>query len=688
MERIIGGIKQKYPFPVCKTHRLLWPCFEFIAYVDGLDNYEKNILDEIFLKLAKIGVTCDEEIGECTALETDTISFMQSRLQQKGLLDEAYHITEEGEKVIEKLAEKRSIPVYVYVDALTGRIVPHITPTSWKKDDEFNYESPHFTKDEKSGALLFSFRSLSASTGTERDEVEDALVLSYYEQYEQHEQRVQRNMAPSGNDVTAMLHRLYPNKEGLYARVDPNQDTSTNLCWIMLDLLLPEGDTQHWVCTDGFGSISTFFSVDPIKVSAEVAYITNLRSDLKNETNAVDGHSAQANSLSPYNKIVEKYKAAGRCFLEMKKKPKSPDEEKEWIDSRNNAFLYTEQLAEWTLSCMLTSKDYEIEARQQLDIFKDYQPNHIAATATNSAKDCGFDFCAKNRLVRGYRQVEASFRGDPVLVAILDLALCTFRGEPWFKKFAQEHRDFISRLLQLNDERNDSFHSGEAKMSLEFLESMREDIRKLLLDGLGVKLEDDGKISFAHINAKRAARLMAISRMEMDLGFALSHILDPKLIQFYIKMESRSPKEGQVENDVVLNMYQVLERVFVLANERLDDSLKNSLWNEKAKSAGFKIDEGDCDALFTTRPQLIAQAMKRGKSSMNAACIVFFTLAEKPLLLDIKSIWPTMLADISYIVWLRGHGEIPREIDKQRVWGIKANIKKIIKFLAQQGYLA
>lgn len=679
MERIIGGIKQKYPFPVCKTHRLLWPCFEFIAYVDGLDNYEKNILDEVFLKLAKIGVTSDEEIAECTALETDTISFMQSRLQQKGLLNEAYHITEEGEKVIEKLAEKRSIPVYVYVDALTGRIVPHITPTSRKKDDEFNYESPRFPKDEKSGALLFSFRSLSASTGTESDEVENALKLSYYEQI---------NRAPSGKDVTAMLHRLYPNKEGLYARVDPNQDTSTNLCWIMLDLLLPEGDTQHWVCTDGFGSISTFFSVDPIKASAEVAYITNLRSELKNETNAVDGLLIQANSSSPYNKIVEKYKAAGRCFLEMKKKPKSPDEEKEWTRSRNNAFLYTEQLAEWTLSCILTSKDYEIEARQQLDILKDYQPNHIASTATNSAKDCGFDFCAKNRLVKGYGQIEASFRGEPVLVAILDLALCTFRSKPWFKKFAQEHRDFISRLLQLNDERNDSFHSGEAKMSLEFLESMRENIRKLLLDGLGVKLEDDGKISFAQINAKRAARLMAISRMEIDLGFALSHILDPKLIQFYIEMESRSPKEGQVENDVVLNMYQVLERVFVLANERLDDSLQNSLWNEKAKSAGFKIDEIDCCALFTTRPQLIALAMRRGKSSMNAAYIAFFTLAEKSLLLDIKRIWPTMPADISYIAWLRGHGEIPQEIDKQRVWGIKANIKKIIKFLAQQGYLA
>ena len=61
MERIIGGIRQKFPFPICKTHKLLWPCFEFIAYVDGLDNYEKNILDEIFLKLAQAGVTSDEE---------------------------------------------------------------------------------------------------------------------------------------------------------------------------------------------------------------------------------------------------------------------------------------------------------------------------------------------------------------------------------------------------------------------------------------------------------------------------------------------------------------------------------------------------------------------------------------------------------------------------------------------------
>lgn len=681
MERIIGGIKQQYPFPVCKMRKLLWPCYEFIAYVDGLDNYEKNILDEVFLKLAQIGVTSDEEIAECTALKTDTISFMQSRLQQKGLLDVAYHITEEGEKVIEKLGEKRSTPVYVYVDALTGRIVPHITPTSQKKDDDFNYESPYFFKDEKSGASLFSFRSLSASTGTESDEVEIALKLSYDEQFD---------MAPSDKDVTAMLHRLFPSKDSLHARVAPKQDTLTNLCWIMLDLLLPEGDTQHWVCTDGFGSISAFFSVDPIKRPAEVNYITNLRDDLKNETNAVDSYSAQVNSPQNFKKVVEKNNAAGKCFLEMKKKPHSPDEEKEWKTSRNNAVLYTDQLAEWVLYCMLTSKDYENEARRQLDIFRHRQPKHIAITATNSAKNCGFefDFGEKSRLVRGYGQIEASFRSAPTLVAILDLALCTFRGKLWFKKFAQEHRDFISRLLQLNDERNDSFHSAKSNMGLEFLERMRKDIHKLMFDGLGVKIKDDGKISFAQINAKRNAHLSAISQVEWDLGFALCRTLDATLIQFYIEMESHFPTEGQMENEVVLNMYQVLERVFVLANERLDDSLQNSLWEEKVKSAGFKIDNGDCDALFKTKTQLIAKARRRKKSSMNAACIAFFTLAEKTLLLDLKRIWPKMPADISYIAWLRGHGEIPKKIDKQRVGDIKTNIKEIIKFLARQGYLA
>lgn len=683
MERIIGGIKQKFPFPICKTHKLLWPCFEFIAYVDGLDNYEKNILDEVFLRLAQIGVTSDEEITECTALETDTISFMRSRLQQKTWLDEAYHITEEGEKVIEKFGEKRSIPVYVYVDAISGRIVPHVTFTSRKKEDTFDYESPYFSKDDKSGASLFSFRSLSASTGTESEESEIALMLRCDERL---------NIAPDSKDVTAMLHRLYPHKDGLHARVESRQnksrkDDSANFCWILLDLLLPEGDVQNWVCTDGFGALSTFFSVEHIGSGAESVYISNLRTDLKNKTNAVGGPLAYVNSSQNFNEVVEKNSAIGSCFLELKHEPTSPDEEKEWKSSRINAILYTDQLAEWALYCMLTCADYETKARQQLEILEKRKPPLIADTAMRCAQDSGFDFCERGRLKRDYAQIRASFVNAPALVAILDLALCTFRGEPWFKNFAQGHRDFISRLLLLNDERNESFHSAEVSVDLKFLERMRKDIHDLLYDGLGLKFKDDGKISFAQINAKRNARLSAISQMEKDLGFALYYALEATLKQFYIEMECRSPEMSQVENEVVLNMYQVLERVFVLSNVRLDDSLQNSSWRAKAKSAGFVIDEDDCSALVHTKPEFIAMARKREKSSMNAACIAFFTLAEHNLLRQLKALWPEMPADISYITQLRGHGEIPREIDVPRVWGIKGNIRKIIKFLAGQGYL-
>lgn len=683
MERIIGGIRQKFPFPICKTHKLLWPCFEFIAYVDGLDNYEKNILDEIFLKLAQAGVTSDEEITECTALQPDTISFMRSCLQQKGLLDEAYHVTEEGEKVIEKFSEKRSIPVYVYVDALTGRIVPHITPTSKKKDDAFDYESPYFSKDEKSGASLFSFKSLSASTGTESEESEIALMLRYDERL---------NIAPTSEKVTAMLHRLYPYKDGLHARVESRQgqsrkDDSANFCWILLDLLLPEGDVQNWICTDGFGSLSTFFSVEHIGNGAETAYISDLRMDLQNKTNAVGGPSVYVNPSQNFNMIVEKNNAIGSCFLELKHEPTSPDEESEWKSSKRNAILYTDQLAEWALYCMLTSVDYETKARQQLKILEKRQAHLIAGTAMRCAQESGFDFCERGRLKRDYRQIRASFENTPALVAILDLALCTFRGEPWFKNFAQGHRDFISRLLLLNDERNDSFHSAEVSIDLKFLERMRKDIHELLFDGLGVKFKDDGKVSFAKINAKRNARLSAISQMEKDLGFVLYHKLEATLKQFYTEMECCSPEISQVENEVVLNMYQVLERVFVLTNACLDDSLQNSSWCDKAKSAGFVIDEADCGALIHTKPEFIAMARKREKSSMNAACIAFFTLAERELLRQLKTLWQKMPADISYITQLRGHGEIPREIDIPRVWGIKGNIREIIKFLAGQGYL-
>ena len=79
--------------------------------------------------------------------------------------------------------------------------------------------------------------------------------------------------------------------------------------------------------------------------------------------------------------------------------------------------------------------------------------------------------------------------------------------------------------------------------------------------------------------------------------------------------------------------------------------------------------------------------MERKPSSMNAACIAFFTLSDVNLLREISTKWRKMLADVSYIVYKRGHGEIPSEIDTSRVLEIKKHIIELIHFFAGNGFL-
>ncbi len=196
-------------------------------------------------------------------------------------------------------------------------------------------------------------------------------------------------------------------------------------------------------------------------------------------------------------------------------------------------------------------------------------------------------------------------------------------------------------------------------------------------------------MSFAERHEFQNERISAIARMEDALGFTLCHILDNTLLGFFTDMERRSPDKEHLNNAVILDMYRILESVFVQVNEGLGDENKKSDWREKARSAGFVLDGGaECKALLSTNEDRIQIALERKPSSMNAACIAFLTLSDIKLLKELKNKWRTLPADVSYIVRLRGHGEIPDSIDEARVWEIKAHITDLICFFAEKGFLS
>lgn len=683
MEKIIGGKEINNSFPVRIQHKLLWPCYEFIAQGEGLISSGKNIIEEVVLKLAEINVTDTKEIASCTGLEEDLVSFIQSRLEQRECLDSCCRITETGKQKLGEFSKTQSQEIHVYVDAVSGGIIPYYSTV----DSENRFEYSH-GKEEKdtSGNVFFNYKAFS-SAGTETDEGQIAYKLHYDEKF---------NNVPDSDEVTAMLHKLFPKKDGVFVRIDESQSTKKNLRWFLIDVMQPEGSSRDWVFTDGFGNLTSFFSVQSIQNEDDKNFISSLRNKLQIQTNAQEKSVSQVEKQYP--KLKEKLASAQKCMNELRMVVDSPDKEENLLSAMNDSLLFLTQLTEWVLFYILHSGQTEYVARGVLSELKRFSENKasgyiIAGIASKSAIQIGFE-CGreeKKSLSQKYGKLWYSFNKVPSLFPLVIIFLLAFKEEQWLKVFAKEHMDFLSVLTNLNISRNQSFHSGSVSDSKTFIESIErtyQTILALMKIRLGLKIDEGQQLCFAEKVRLQNERDQAITSMEQALGFTLCRTLDSNLIRFVTDMERRGSRPDSLNNAIILDQYKILEHLFVSVNECLGDDYINSNWKEKVRDAGFELSgTEEFKAILGTNEDRINSALNRNPSSMNAACIAFFTLADVNFLRGISAKWNKMISDVSYIVHKRGHGEIPLKIDAARVLGIKEQIIVLIHYFAKNGFL-
>ena len=494
-----------------------------------------------------------------------------------------------------------------------------------------------------------------------------------------------------------MLHKLYPGKDGVYARVEEKQNTSKNLRWILMDVFQPEGSSRDWVFTDGFGKVTSFFSVQRIKNDVDKKYIVSLRESVQVRTNA-NNSSSVSKSVERYSKLKEKLVPVQKCMKELNSFVDSPDKEDKLRSAMVDSVVYLIQLVEWVLFYILHKNSNEYCAKAVLDnnrrMFNSKAFSHIiGSSAFKSAQNLGFDvglnekkaFCQKNG------KLWNAFEKTPKLLPLLDLLLISLDQESWLKEFASENPDFLCILVDLNEKRNQGMHEGFVGKIEDFPAYVEEAYKEILLlmeKGLNVKVKESSEFSFEEKIALQNERDEAISRMEDALGFSLCHTLNAGLISFIIDMERRGTNAENLNNAIILDQYRILEYLFKSVNECLGDELKNSGWKEKVKRAGFVIpEENEFKTLLKTKEDKISAALNRKNASMNAACIAFCTLADAELLRGISAQWREMLSDICYIAYKRSHGEIPDSIDGKRTLDIKRRIVDLIHYFAENGFL-
>ncbi len=100
-----------------------------------------NVFEETVLKITEIESGDTETIAQLTCLEKELVAFIQSRLNQLGLLNDRYELSQQGQALLNEWQNKSDgdleyTVATVFVDLLYGKLLPYVSTKqlSYKKN--------------------------------------------------------------------------------------------------------------------------------------------------------------------------------------------------------------------------------------------------------------------------------------------------------------------------------------------------------------------------------------------------------------------------------------------------------------------------------------------------------------------------------------------------------------------------
>lgn len=119
---------------------VLWPCHAFNISIPQKKKSGLNVFEETVLKMTEIESGDTEKIALLTCLEKELVAFIQNRLNQLGLLNDRYELSEHGQELLNEWQNKSDgnleyTVATVFVDLLSGKLIPYVSTEqlSYKK---------------------------------------------------------------------------------------------------------------------------------------------------------------------------------------------------------------------------------------------------------------------------------------------------------------------------------------------------------------------------------------------------------------------------------------------------------------------------------------------------------------------------------------------------------------------------
>lgn len=680
---------------IAARQSVLWPCHAFNISIRQKKKSSLNVFEETVLRITEIESGDTEKIALLTCLEKELVAFIQNRLNQLGLLNDRYELSEHGQELLNEWQNKSDgnleyTVATVFVDLLSGKLLPYVSTEqlSYKKISRIGDNGfINFLINPTNEKSMVSARQISPAKDSFWKAVPDSndiirAIREFKKKYKRHallNQGVDQCPPP------------VPMAEAVTVNDNPE------LVYLHCEALMQIGNSDLLV-TDGcgFGFSESFANY---LISQDWRWVTDLKQQgVVDKIGNVEGSENQPLKKSfKYREISKRIVRSKSALGKIKNlKVNSTYYENDYRQEIENGIKNLYAALEWSLRQVVVENP--IPEWEQVFYSGNFRDN--GKLLIGFAKKVGFTLNEKNQCLLqvksgAIRQIE---NGKVELQPLLALAMAgaNSNANHPLHRLAKNQSGFLNFALMLKKYRDPIEHGSTEKINIdkEILEELLKSTVSAIVSLVhGVADDLSETINTIIVEDINQERLKAIIEIEKSLGTAFVSSLNGDMKEQLIRSEIMLAKYTEEKTIEIIKCYASVMQLFLFdaVNDRrveIDSTSETAV--EKIVQSGFYSVKGEVPKNITTVSLNNIRCATQGYSTtLGAQLLAVFLLGTENELIELRKKDQKIIDFVACLINLRGHGNkkvsdfSKEEIESVKDHSIRNNVLKAIKIITE-----
>ncbi|EOX4213794.1 hypothetical protein ACPF3W_001020 [Vibrio cholerae] len=677
---------------IAARQSVLWPCHAFNISIPQKRKSGLNVFEETVLKITEIESGDTEKIALLTCLEKELVAFIQNRLNQLGLLNDRYELSEHGQELLNERQNKSDgnleyTVATVFVDLLSGKLLPYVST------DQLSYKKISRIAD--NGFIDFLINPTNEKSRVSARQIRPAKDSFW-------------KAVPDSNDIIRAIrefkkkykrHALlnqgvdqYPPPVPMAEAISINENPE--LVYLHCDAFIQVGNFDLLV-TDGFGfGFSESFA--NYLTSQNFDWVTQLK-----QKGVVDKIGNADGSANQPSRKSFKYAEISRCIVRSKSalgKIKNLEVNSTYYESNyrqeiENGIKNLYAALEWSLRQVVAENP--VSEWEQIFSVSNYRDNE--KLLAGFASKVGFVVNDKNQSLLQVKSgaIQQIDRGKVELQPLLALAIAGAYGNATHPiyRLAQNHSGFLTHALRLKKYRDPIEHGSTEKLNIddkkleELIESTVPTIISLV-PGVAYDLgEVDKVVSDGDINQER---LKACIELEKALGTAFVSILSGDIKEQLIRSELMLAQFSVEKTIEIIKCYaSVMQHALfdAVKDRRLEvksDTIRESAVEKIVQSGFYSAPDAIPEQISTVNTKRLYRAVQGSSTTLGAHLLAVFLLGSESELIELQKSDAKFVDFVANLIRLRGHGNKQQsDFSRDDMESLKNNVFKAIKIITE-----